>query len=250
MAKMTLLEMVQDILSDMSSDNVNSIDDTEESTQVAQIIKTVFAEIISKDKWPHLRQMYQLTASGTSSRPTHMSIADDVQYIEWIKYNKKLLTADADKYEDVEYIEPDDFINKLNSRVSTNSNVTAITDDVSGISFLVVTDAHPTYWTSFDDENMVFDSYYSTLDTTLQGSKTQAYAYKEPAWSHVDTAIPDLPSKVFPYFLSECKSISFEDVKQAPSRKKETRTLQQKRALSKEKWRHAGLVTYPDYGRK
>jgi hypothetical protein len=32
MAKMTLLEMVQDIMSDMDSDEINSISDTQEAT--------------------------------------------------------------------------------------------------------------------------------------------------------------------------------------------------------------------------
>jgi hypothetical protein len=40
MAKMTLLEIVQDILSDMDSDEVNSINDSVESLQLAQMIKS------------------------------------------------------------------------------------------------------------------------------------------------------------------------------------------------------------------
>ncbi len=36
MAKMTLLEIVQDIMSDMDSDEVSSINDSVESLQVAQ----------------------------------------------------------------------------------------------------------------------------------------------------------------------------------------------------------------------
>jgi hypothetical protein len=47
MAKMTLLEMTQDILSDMDSDEVNSINDSVESLQVAQIIKTTYFNIVN-----------------------------------------------------------------------------------------------------------------------------------------------------------------------------------------------------------
>ena len=46
MAKLTLLEMTQDIMSDMDSDEINSINDSVEALQVAQIIKTTYYNII------------------------------------------------------------------------------------------------------------------------------------------------------------------------------------------------------------
>jgi len=46
MAKMTVLEIVQDILNDIDGDEVNSIDDTLESEQVAQIVKSTYDAII------------------------------------------------------------------------------------------------------------------------------------------------------------------------------------------------------------
>ena len=42
MPKMSLLEMTQDILSDMDSDEVNSINDSVESLQVLGIIKNTY----------------------------------------------------------------------------------------------------------------------------------------------------------------------------------------------------------------
>lgn len=74
MAKMTLLEIVQDILNDMSSDKVNSIDDTEESEQVAQIVATTYRLMVSARNWPQNRKLINLIASGTTDRPTHMSL--------------------------------------------------------------------------------------------------------------------------------------------------------------------------------
>jgi hypothetical protein len=41
-AKMTLLEIVQDVLNDMDSDEVNSISDTVEATQIANICRSVY----------------------------------------------------------------------------------------------------------------------------------------------------------------------------------------------------------------
>ena len=57
--KYTLLEMTQDILSNMSSDEVNSISDTPESLQVATIIKQKYYDIVSRGDLPE-HNLYRL----------------------------------------------------------------------------------------------------------------------------------------------------------------------------------------------
>ena len=89
MPRLTLLDLTQDILSDMSSDEVNSIDDTVESLQVAGIIKSTYFNIIDGRDWPHLYQMFVLEASGDSNKPTHMRLPDNIIEIEWLKYNTR-----------------------------------------------------------------------------------------------------------------------------------------------------------------
>ena len=86
---MTLLEMTQDILSDMDSDEVNSINDSVESLQVAQIIKTTYYNIIDGRDYDFLYELFQLDASGTSSRPTHMKLPENIIDLKYIKYNCK-----------------------------------------------------------------------------------------------------------------------------------------------------------------
>jgi len=249
MPKLTLIEMVQDALSDMDSDEVNSINDTIEALQVAQIIKTTYFEILNDGDWPHLGQLMQLTASGTSAKPTHMTIPDNVRYMEWIKYNKRLSTDTKDKYAAVTYMEPQVFLEFVNQRDSSNSDVKVVTDD-SGVKLLILTNVAPTYYTSFDNDVVVFDSHDSDVDATLQQSKTQTYAYREPTFSMTDTYVPDLPSKAFPYLLAEAKSVCFNALKQSANQKEEQRSTRQKRRLSQERYRMAGGITYPNYGRQ
>jgi hypothetical protein len=249
MAKMTLLAIVQDILSDMDSDNVNSINDTVESQQVAQIVKTTYEEIVANREWDHLKEMVQLTASGDSNYPTHMSISDGYQKIYWIKYNKEQTGDTRVKYEDVEYLDPKEFLDIVMSRNEDSSNITKISD-YSGVDLLIQTDAAPSYWTSFDDENIVFDSYDSSVDTTVQQSKTQVYALKEATWSALDTFTPDLPSKAFPFLVSEAKSTCFNSLRQFPNAKEEQKARRQRTWLAREKWRTNGGIKFPNYGRK
>jgi len=248
MAKLTLLEIVQDILNDMDSDEVNSISDTVEATQVAQVVKTTYEEIVNDRRWPTAKAIVQLTASGSHSYPSHMSISDDVQELRWVKYNKRKSTDTKDKFEDVTYSDPDDFINLINQRDSSATNVDSITD-YDGTVVYILNNVAPTYYTSFDDEKLVFDSYDSAVDSTLQASKTQVSVYKEPVFTLSDSFVPDLPAKAFPYLLAEAKSVAFNAIKQVANPKEEQRSRRQRTYLSRDKWRTNGGIKKVNYGR-
>ena len=47
MAKETLIDIVQDILSDADSDDVSSISDTVEADQCARVVRDVFNQIVA-----------------------------------------------------------------------------------------------------------------------------------------------------------------------------------------------------------
>ncbi len=86
MATPTLLEMTQNILSSLSSDEVSSISDTVESLQVANIIKNKYFDIVNRSDPPKMDQLFQLTASGDNSKPTLMYMPSTVTRVNWIKY--------------------------------------------------------------------------------------------------------------------------------------------------------------------
>ena len=94
--RLTLLDICQDILNDLDSDEVNSIDDTIKSLQVAQIVKSSYLAMMSKRNWPHLRRAVQLEAPTDTNRPTHMVLADEVKELTFVNYNKQKV-GDADK---------------------------------------------------------------------------------------------------------------------------------------------------------
>ncbi len=118
MPKLTLLEIVTDVLNEMDSDEVNSINDTIEAQQVAQIVKTAYYNIIDGRDWPHLNKLTQLNASGYTNKPTLMYIPEVVTKVHWIKYNKRKSTDTRDYFVDVTYMEPEDFIDHCNQRDS------------------------------------------------------------------------------------------------------------------------------------
>lgn len=247
--KMTLLEMVQDILNDMDSDPVNSIDDTFESSQVAQIIKSTYFAMMNSRDWPHLRRTIQLVASGTVARPTHVTLQDGIKEIVFVKYDCVKDGETKKRYMDMKYLNPDEFLVVLNRRNSDESNVDVITDP-GGIELLIVNDKAPQYYTSFNDSVIVFDSYDNAVDSTIQSSKIQAYAYVVPTWSPSDDFIPDLPMEGFPALLEESKSRAMFKLKQVQDSKAEQESRRQSIWLSRKSYRVNGGIQYPNYGRK
>jgi len=233
MPSMTLLDMVQDILSEMDSDDVNTVNEPE-AYQVARIIKSKYYEIISPKYHKYFDRVKGLTSVADSSRPNYLQIPSDVIDVRWIKYND----------EDVTYLEPKDFLERQ-SQLTTN--YTTVTD-FSNITYRVGTNKDPTYWTSFDEDYLVFNSYDSDTDSVLQSSKSKAQVYVEPSFSLTDTFVPDMPLKMFSQLLAEAKSTSFAHIKQMPSEKAEQSARNQRRRLSTQSKVNNG-IQYPDYGR-
>ena len=249
MASMTLLEIVQSILSEMDSDNVNSIDDTIESTQVANIVKTTFYELIARRDWPHLNKLFTLNSVSDTNKPNYLKLPSNIQEMEFVKYNRRESGDTRDNYDEIKYLYPDVFLHRQNQLNDSLSNVSQVTD-TSGVVFPIYNDRPPKYWTSFDDEYIVFDSYDSDVDTTMQGSKTQCRGIFEPSWSAVDTFTPDLPAEAFPLLLEESKSTAFLVLKQVTNEKAEQRSKRQQRRLTRKGWRAKGGIRWPNYGRK
>lgn len=249
MSKLSVLDMVQDILSDMNSDEVSSITDTMESLQVAQILKSTYEEMMSRKNWPHLQKLIYLNSSGTTDRPTHMAVPETIKEVVSVSYNKIKDGQTAPRWSEVEYKYPDDFLRYTNSRNTALANTVEI-EDVSGVKLLIKNDAAPTFYTSFDDENIVFDSYDSAVDSTLQASKTQVLAYMSPVVTLNDTFVFDLPAEMFSVLLAEAKSTCFTRIKQMPDGKAEQQARRGLSWASRKAWQVEGGWRFPDYGRK
>ena len=247
--KMTLLDIVHDILNDLDGDEVNSIEDTFEATQVAQIVKSTYFAMMSNRNWPHTRQTVQVLPSGDSALPTHMKVQESIKELCFINYNKVKSGETRKIYQAIKYLYPDDFLRVTNRRNNDNSDIDVITDP-TGVELLIKSNTAPTYYTSFDDEALVFDSYDSTVDTTLQQSKVQAQAYVIPTWSQEDDFIPDLPEEAFTALLEESKSRAMLKLKQVQDIKAEQESSRQQRWLSRKARRVEGGVRYPNYGRR
>ena len=246
--QLTLLEIVQAVLSDMNSDEVNSIDDTFEAERVAIIARDTYYYLASSRFLPHYQNVFQLDSAGDATLLTHAIIPEDVVDIYWITYNRTD-SSGAKKYVEIAYAKPDAFLETINSRDSTASEVTTVTDP-SGIELLIRTDQQPTMWTSFDDHYVIFDSHDSTYDDTIKVSKTQCHGLLIPSWSHLNTATPDVPEKYFSYYLTEVKSAAAVKIKQSMDSIEEERKTRNRMHLAANNAVAKGKQRYPNYGRR
>lgn len=249
MAKRTLLQLTQDILNEMDSDEVNSIDDTIESQQVANTIRQCYFEMMANRNWPHLQKFITLDSSADTNFPTRFRIPEAMKELILFNYDcRRQEDGDRIMYNEIKYLYPDEFLRFVSRRNNTESNVQAVVLK-NGIKLLIQNDQPPRYWTSFDDDHIWLDAFQNDIESTLMSSKTQVQAYMEPIWRHTDTAIPDLPSEAFPALLEEAKSQCFLVYKQMVNNKAEVKAQRQQRWLSRKAWRTHGGVRYPNYGR-
>tara|TARA_R110002153_G_scaffold1367_2_gene7033 strand:+ start:9485 stop:10270 length:786 start_codon:yes stop_codon:yes gene_type:complete len=249
MAKYSLLTMVQDILVYTNSDPVNSINDTPEALQVAQIIKTTYNNLISNRNWPQEKRTFALDNVSDTARATYLQLPEDVKELVSIFYDQRRNAADRKQLEKIDYLSPEEFLHRTNSLNELKTNVDLVTD-FGGAIFKVRNDVPPTQWTSFDDEYIVFDSYDSTVDTTVQNSNSQATGYVEKSFTFEDTFVPELPSEAFASLLAEAKAEAFVVLRQEVNQRVEREAQRQRTWLSRKAWTAAGGVKYPNYGRK
>src|SRR5687768_11315686 len=111
MHKMTLLEMTQNILSAMNSDEVNSIADTVESQQVAEEIRHTFREVFSNRDIPEHEGLINLQSLGSTAAPNVLIIPDNVRNIKWLKY-RNFRTNDTVNFLEPEYLDPEYFVRR------------------------------------------------------------------------------------------------------------------------------------------
>lgn len=248
--KYNLLEIVSDIISDMDGDYVDSINDTDEAQQVAQIVKTTYQAMMSNRNWPHTARIVNITPSGNNLLPTHVTLPDNVKEVISIFYDVKKLGQTRLEYRQIKYLDPDDFLRRVNQRNSDDTNCIIVLDP-SGVKLMIMKNKAPEYYTSFDDQTMVFDSYDATVDSTIQANKTQVRAYTIPAFEMEDDFVPDLPDEAFAALIEEAKSKAMFKLKQMQDIKAEQESSRQQRWLSRKAWKTHAPDMYPySYGRK
>lgn len=251
----TLLELTQLMLSSMDGDEIDSITDTVESVQVTTILKNVFYDMATELDLPEHETLFELTASGDNAIPCLMTIPTDVTKLDWVKYDNQLTADNFTNWVDVAFMDFRDFVEMQNNLRYETSNVGTQTITANGEShqFIYRTNEWPSFYTTFDDYNLIFNSIYSIEDsTTLAAAKTMCQGAVYPVFTISDSFAPDLDPTQFSYFIQKAKVRAHFEMKQVPHAEAASEARRQLIAMQKQQRRTAkltGLDQTVRYGR-
>lgn len=227
----TLLDVVQRYLNSTDGFFVNTIGETDEAEQAALIAQEVYERLVQdlpyrqfKRKWGQLGSVADLT------KPNYLVIPEEIHSIaeSEIYYNQS--TEDDTStinFKRIEYLEPLEFITRVNRKTDTPTNALIVTD-YSGIQYVIDNDRHPSYCTSFDGEYLVFDSYRAQQDDTLMASKSQIVYYQPEEFVLDDDFVIPLPPDMIQGYIDMVKAEASETLRQEalPSAARRARKFQ------------------------
>jgi len=212
----TVLDVTQEILSGMDSDEVNSLNDTIEAQQVARFVKRAFDQIMVSNDLGWNNITFQLDSQADPDQPTHMTIPENIHQIEWIRYNLKDTDTSVDDYQEIYKLTPQDFIRRAQAKATLADNAVPTAKLIildSLIKIWVGTDEPPRFWTTFNDKEVIFDSYESLVDDCLQSSKTACYGQiKKDLVLNDDTPI-DLPPHLMDILFKTAENLAWSHLK-------------------------------------
>lgn len=247
--------MVQDVLSSMDSDEVNSISDNTEAMQVARVIRACYFDIMSTEL-PEETNIFHLDSSSDNTKPILMTTPLDVHTVALIKYNKIASGETDPNWVNLIPLSLEDFLNFSHNLRLSETNVENMSTDFlnSTMDFLYRTDKAPTYYTSPDNKTFLFDSIDTAVDTILQASKTFCVGEKEKTFLLEDSYEIDLQERQHVWLLNEAKSLAAQEVKQMTNQKAEQTAKRQRIRNQRQKFVNNDATVYynslPIYGKR
>lgn len=222
--KFTLLEITQDILNDISGDEVDSISDTVEATQIANIVRSTYFHLVSNRNFPEHKTLFQLDET-TSATPVIMTMPDNMLTLEWLKFDQKsdpgafsggsfsgsaFDITESSAFTPLTYCDPYDFFALQDGLAWTGTDVDAFefttgSSDVIDIKYK--TNAAPSLYTVLEDYYVIFDSLDTDITVDyLESLLTQCYGTYKPEFTMTDAFTPDLDATEFNWLMEEAKS--------------------------------------------
>lgn len=239
--KQTLLEMVQSILSDMDSEDVNSISDTIEARQIASVIEDTYYNIIVARDIPEHDKLLAFVPLSDTSRPTHFLYPERLKAVKRVDYN--VSDTSTKDYREIQWVPPEVFLDRM------DENDLRVETIGEGVDIFIGTSDAPRYYTSFDDQHVIFNSFNSSIEQSMQSSKTRVFGSTYPVFTISDSFIPDMDLNLLPMLLAEAKSTCFSLFKGGSDPKVEQSARRLKSYVQNDMHKSLRPHGRPNYGR-
>lgn len=207
MTKNSVLGIVLTYLDYVDGFEVDSINDSTEASQAATIVEHMYYSVVNRFTWLQSQtSLDSLVASDDPAKPVVMYLKESVKRLQYSNVRYNISDDGGVQWKLITYLEPQEFLNHVNANTSRHDNVQEI--NIHNSTVLVRTDKHPDYFTSFDDNMLVFDSYKADVDETLMEEKTQVITEGSQVFLREDSFIIPLPAHLQAGFmdvaLNEC----------------------------------------------
>lgn len=195
----TLLYTVQRVLEKLNLDPVNSIADSEDALLISREAETTFYDMMTRAEWKQNLELLKLESVSDLSQPTVLLLPANVQGIDSVRYDCSELNKNKD-IRRIKFLEPEEFLTRSYCLNTDKDNVVEML--VNGNLVLVEDDKSPRYYTSFDNEQLVFDSYNKELSDTILASKSICYGEIVEPWLEEDTYVIPLHNDLYSLYLA------------------------------------------------
>lgn len=202
MSKKTILELVQKIGHAISSDEIDALGESQEALDIIEILKQTYDEVLDRRTWEFMKDRILQLDDRTGGDPmlTNLLIPTAVLKIQCVRY-----LDDNDKYRDLRYLSPAEFVTMLHRNDPADADVTTVLSP-DGVPLYIKTDKAPQYWTSFDETYITMDSYESDKTTGVVGASSAIIATVKPVADFTTpTATLPIPERMETLILNEAK---------------------------------------------
>ena len=215
---MNLVDMAERVAQFCNASHIDSINDSDESLRIAQIIKETYETMVLSQEIQTALELFKLQSASNSSLKTTLYLPEDCLTLDIVKY-----TSHQNKIYSPQYLEPMDFISRSLDLDVTRPEVETVVDPESATTYNILNNKDHKYYTqtayqqiytssSFNITSltnsfqMVFDSYNKDFEDVLQGRHALVYGHTLPEFKLEDDFVPDLQEQQFPVLLSKAKT--------------------------------------------
>lgn len=198
---MNLVDMAERVAQFCNASHIDSINDSDESLRIAQIIKETYETMVLSQEIQTALELFKLQSASNSSLKTTLYLPEDCLTLDIVKY-----TSHQNKIYSPQYLEPMDFISRSLDLDVTRSEVETVVDPESATTYNILNNKDPSYYTVMSGKYLVFDSYNKDFEDLLQGRHALVYGHTLPEFKLEDDFVPDLQEQQFPVLLSKAKT--------------------------------------------